>query len=58
MRGDLAAPSVAGLAAYLLSLDQYRMQLLVPGSVARNVRDLIKSLAYGSPSSQPSFGMA
>jgi len=29
-----------------MSLDQYRVQLLVPGSVARNVRDLIKSLAY------------
>jgi len=29
-----------------MSLDQYRVPLLVPGSVARNVRDLIKSLAY------------
>jgi len=44
--GDLAAPAVAGLAAYFMSLDQYRVRLQVPGSVARNVRDLIKSLAY------------
>ena len=29
-----------------MSLVQYRVQLLVPGSVARNVRDLIKSLGY------------
>ena len=28
--GHLAAPAVAGLAAYLMSLDQYRVQLLVP----------------------------
>ncbi len=44
-RGDLATPAVASLAAYFVSLDQYRQRLLVPGSVARNVRDLIKSLA-------------
>jgi len=50
---DLAAPAVAGLAAYLMSLDQYRGQLLVPGSVARNVRDLIKSLAYARLPNQP-----
>jgi len=52
-RGDLAAPAVAGLAAYLMSLDRYRVQLLVPGSVARNVRDLIKSLAYARLQLQP-----
>src|SRR6266545_224131 len=51
--GDLAAPAVAGLAAYLMSLDQYSVQLLVPGSVARNVRDLIKSLAYARQALQP-----
>jgi len=51
--GHLAAPAVAGLAAYLMSLDQYRVQLLVPGSVARNVRDLIKSLAYARLPLQP-----
>ena len=51
--GHLAAPAVAGLAAYLMSLDQYRVQLLVPGSVARNVRDLIKSLAYARLPDQP-----
>jgi hypothetical protein len=49
----LAAPAVAGLAAYLLSLDQYRAQLQVPGSVARNVRDLIRSLAYARRPAQP-----
>jgi hypothetical protein len=52
-RGDLAAPAVAGLAAYLMSLDQYRTRLQVPGSVARNVRDLIKSLAYARLPLQP-----
>ena len=52
-RGDVAAPAVAGLAAYLMSLDQYRVQLQVPGSVARNVRDLIKSLAYARLPLQP-----
>ena len=49
----LATPAVAGLAAYLLSLDQYRGRLMVQGSVARNVRDLIKSLAYGRQPLQP-----
>jgi len=49
----LAAPAVAGLAAYLMSLDEYRAQLLVPGSVGRNVRDLIKSLAYARLPLQP-----
>ena len=49
----LAAPAVAGLAAYFMSLDQYRARLLVPGSVARNVRDLIKSLAYSRLFIQP-----
>jgi hypothetical protein len=44
-RGNLAAPAVAGLAAYFMSLDRYRVQLQVQGYVARNVRDLIKSLA-------------
>jgi len=51
--GALAAPAVAGLAAYLMSLDQYRVQLQVPGSVARNVRDLIKALAYARLPLQP-----
>ena len=51
--GPLAAPVVAGLAAYLMSLDQYRERLLVPGSVARNVRDLIRSLAYSRLPDQP-----
>jgi len=51
--GDLAAPAVAGLAAYFMSLDQYRARLLVPGSVARNVRDLIRSLAYPRHFLQP-----
>jgi hypothetical protein len=36
-----------------LSLDQYRGQLLVWGSVARNVRDLIKSLAYARVPDHP-----
>ena len=49
----LAAPAVAGLAAYFMSLDQYRAQLLVPGFVAMNVRDLIKSLAYARLPLQP-----
>ena len=49
----LATPAVAGLSAYLLSLDQYRERLMVPGSVARNVRDLIKSLAYARLPLQP-----
>jgi len=51
--GHLAVPAVAGLAAYLLSLDHYRGRLLVPGSVARNVRDLIQSLAYARLPNQP-----
>jgi len=51
--GTSAAPAVAGLAAYLMSLDQYRVQLQVPGSVARNVRDLIKALAYARLPLQP-----
>ena len=51
--GHLAASAVAGLAAYFMSLDQYRGQLLVQGSVARNVRDLIKSLAYPRLPNQP-----
>ena len=51
--GDLAVPAVAGLAAYFMSLDQYSVQLLVPGSVARNVRDLIRSLAYARLPDQP-----
>jgi len=50
---DLAAPAVAGLAAYFMSLDQYRQQIQVPGSVARNVRDLIRSLAYARSPLQP-----
>jgi hypothetical protein len=50
---DSASPAVAGLAAYFLSLEQYRVRLLVPGSVARNVRDLIKSLAYARLPLQP-----
>src|SRR6266568_9452946 len=50
---DLAAPAVAGLAAYLMSLDQYRAQILVARSVAKNVRDLIKSLAYARLALQP-----
>jgi hypothetical protein len=36
-----------------MSLDQYRVRLQVPGSVARNVRDLIKSLAYARLPLQP-----
>ena len=36
-----------------MSLDQYRVQFLVPGFVARNVRDLIKSLAYARLPLQP-----
>ena len=36
-----------------MSLDQYRVQLIVPGSVARNVRDLIKSLGYARLPRQP-----
>jgi len=36
-----------------MSLDQSRERLLVPRSVARNVRDLIKSLAYARRSLQP-----
>jgi len=53
-RGGSAAPAVAGLAAYLMSLDQSRAERhLVPGSVARNVRDLIKSLAYARRPLQP-----
>ena len=52
-RRHLAAPAVAGLAAYLMSLDRYRSQLLVQGSVAKEVRDLIKSLAYARLTDQP-----
>jgi hypothetical protein len=52
-RGNLATPAVAGLAAYFMSLDQYRVQLQVQGYVARNVRDLIKSLAYARLPLQP-----
>ena len=52
-RRHLAAPAVAGLAAYLMSLDRYRSQLLVQGSVAKEVRDLIKSLAYARLADQP-----
>jgi len=36
-----------------MSLDRYSEQLLVPGSVARNVRDLIRSLAYARLPHQP-----
>jgi len=36
-----------------MSLDQYRAQLQVQGYVARNVRDLIKSLAYARLPLQP-----
>jgi len=50
---NLASPAVAGLAVYFMSLDQYRVRLQVPGSVARNVRDLIKSLAYARLPLQP-----
>src|SRR6266545_330763 len=53
MTPDLASPAVAGLAAYFMSLDQYRTRLQVPGSVARNVRDLIKELAYARRALQP-----
>jgi len=51
--GDLAAPAVAGLAAYLMSLEKYSVRLQVPGSVAKNVRDLIRSLAYERLPFQP-----
>jgi len=36
-----------------MSLDQYKVRLQVPGSVTRNVRDLIKSLAYARLPLQP-----
>ena len=51
--GNLATGTVGGLAAYLLSLDQHRARLQVQGSVARNVRDLIKELAYARRPLQP-----
>jgi hypothetical protein len=51
---NLAAPAVAGLAAYLMSLDRYNAQIQVPGSVAKNVRNLIQSLAYERFRLQPS----
>ena len=58
-REDSAAPAVAGLAAYLMPLDQYRARILVARSVARDVRDLIKSLAYAHLHfNRRSFGMA
>jgi hypothetical protein len=41
-----AAPRVAGLAAYYLSLDKYSSLLQVPGRVAQNVKDLIIELSY------------
>ena len=50
---NLASPAVADLAAYFMPLDQYKVRLQVPGSVARNVRDLIKSLAYARLPLQP-----
>jgi len=52
-RGNLATPAVAGLAAYFMSLDRYRVQIQAQGHVARNVRDLIKSLAYARLPLQP-----
>src|SRR5258708_36179193 len=36
-----------------MSLDQYRRRIQVQGSVARNVRDLIKGLAYARHPLQP-----
>jgi hypothetical protein len=44
--GKIASPIVAGVAAYLLSLDRFREQLQVPGQVAKQVKELVQSLAY------------
>lgn len=46
-----AAPAVAGLAAYLLSVEKYQFQLHAGGigALPRNMIALIKSLAYVRP---------
>jgi hypothetical protein len=48
-----AAPQVAGIAAYFLSLDAYSKRLQVPGSVAQNVKDLIVELSYARVNGGP-----
>jgi hypothetical protein len=48
-----AAPQVAGVAAYLLSLDKYRDRLQVPGRVAENMKELIIELSYERIDSGP-----
>jgi hypothetical protein len=42
----IATPAVAGLAAYLLSLETYKSRLQVSGEVAVRVKQLIEELAY------------
>jgi hypothetical protein len=43
---ETASPIVAGVAAYLLSLDMYQEELRVPGQVAARVRDLLMDLSW------------
>ncbi|RDW94302.1 hypothetical protein BP5796_00065 [Coleophoma crateriformis] len=50
---SFASPAVAGLAATLLSLDQFKTQLQIPGKVAENTKALIKSLAFSRVAGEP-----
>ncbi|KAG7059319.1 alkaline proteinase [Colletotrichum scovillei] len=48
-----AAPAVAGVIAVWLSQDEHKARLQVPGSVATNVKEMVKSLAYSRVEGEP-----
>ncbi|KXH35602.1 hypothetical protein CSAL01_02825 [Colletotrichum salicis] len=50
---SFAAPAVAGVIAVWLSQDEHRARLQVPGSVATNVKEMVKSLAYSRVEGEP-----
>ncbi|CRG84196.1 Sexual differentiation process putative subtilase-type proteinase isp6 [Talaromyces islandicus] len=43
---SMAAPAVAGLAAYFMSMPDFQAEIQQPGQVAKNVKGLITRLAY------------
>ncbi|KAK1472826.1 hypothetical protein CTAM01_16285, partial [Colletotrichum tamarilloi] len=47
------APAVAGVIAVWLSQDEHKARLQVPGSVATNVKEMVKSLAYSRVEGEP-----
>ncbi|KAK1470308.1 hypothetical protein CCUS01_06410 [Colletotrichum cuscutae] len=50
---SFAAPAVAGVIAVWLSQDEHKARLQVPGSVATNVKEMVKSLAYSRVEGEP-----